>query len=466
MIEQRSVALVGRPNVGKSRLFNRIADRRIAIVHDKPGVTRDVNTTEIDDDYTLMDTGGIGLVPDMDNKKLIDACEEQVFLAIQAATIICLIVDGREGRMPLDDMIVERLRSGGKKFILVINKIDSSDFENKTIEFSSLGIENTLSVSAEHGRGIDDLKKLILEKLGPAPKKSDEEKDYRVKITFTGKPNVGKSSICNRLLKSERLVVSEIPGTTRDSVEQNLDHQIDKDNKWLFRLIDTAGLRKNKKMNSSVEFFSSVRSQQAIENSDVVYLVIDALTGITKYDKLLSGNIIDAGKSIAVIVNKWDHALETFKREPLPGYEDINDFKEKFTKKIREMLFLLPESPVVYISALTGYAIEDILKIAKTLDITASQSIATSKLNRLINAMQQKSEPKFVKGKRFKIYYTVQTGIRPIRIRLFCNRAAKMDDTYRRYLLKGINSEFGLQGCPVKISLVGKQSRYSKNPKN
>lgn len=460
MVEQRNVALVGRPNVGKSRLFNRLAGRRIAIVHDQPGVTRDVNTVEIEGDYTLMDTGGIGLVSDESGKQyLSDAVEEQVYFAMQAAQLVLMVVDSKEGCTPLDEEIVSRLRHFGKKVILVVNKIDQPEHEARESDFAHLGFDHNHLVSAEHGRGIDDLRQSIAEALGPKPEEEPQPEGHRVKICFAGRPNVGKSSLCNRLLNSERLVVSEVPGTTRDSVSLDLDYKHGKDEIWPFRLMDTAGLRKRGKMNSSVEYFSSVRSENAIENADVVFLVLDALTGVTTQDKSLAGHIVKSGKSLAILVNKWDLALETFQRDPLSGYKDEKDFRKKYANAVVKELFFIPNSPVLFVSALKGYALEDLLATARKIDERQLRKLPTAKLNQLIAQLLERQRPKLVKGKRFKVYYSVQTGNRPYRIRLFCNQAANLDDRYRRYLEKGFISEFKLDGCPVRFELIGKPKR-------
>ena len=462
MATDRSVALVGRPNVGKSRLFNRLARRRIAIVHDEPGVTRDVNAVEIDNSFMLMDTGGIGLEFDENRSELIEAIEEQVFFAIQAAGVIVFVVDGKDGCNALDEMIAERLRSFGKRPILVVNKIDLPEHEERSLAFSQLGFEEMLSVSAEHGRGIADLREAIDGHLGPQLEDIGGEKEERVKICFAGRPNVGKSSLCNALLKSDRLIVSHIPGTTRDSVEMNMDYQKSPDDVWKFRLVDTAGVRKRGKIGSPVEFFSAVRSERAVESADVAFLVLDACEGVTRQDKLLAGKMIEAGRALAILVNKWDIAQEQFSTEPIKGYDDERDFRYKFTKAVRRELFFLPGSAVIFVSALKGFALEKILEAARMLDFTQSRALPTAHVNRLVNKLTERHPPPLVKGKRFKIYYAVQVSNRPYLFRLFCNQAAKLDERYRRYLENGFLSEFDLNGCPVRFQLVGKPERRER----
>jgi len=463
MEQGRCVALVGRPNVGKSRLFNRLARRRIAIVHDQAGVTRDVNAAEVDNDYLLLDTGGIGLVTDMDHQNLIAAAEEQVWFAVEAARVICFLVDARDGLMPLDETIAARLRESGKRIILVVNKVDSPQQEESLYDFDRLGFEEVVHVSAEHGRNEEELRAAIDDALGPRTEEeaSTEMPPERIKIAFVGRPNVGKSSICNSLLASKRLVVSEVPGTTRDAVALDLDYEDAQGGHWPFQLVDTAGLRKRGRVGSSVEYFSSVRSHRAIEEADVVFLVIDAQTGVTKSDKTLAGEIVDAGKCVALIVNKWDLALEQFRNEGIPGYESIDAFREAFLKAAMTEIFFLPDSPALFVSAQTGFSIDTVLHTAREIWERSSQTIPTPRLNRLLQSLVSAREPRHLAGKRFKVYYAVQTGVRPFSFRLFCNRATKLEDGYRRYLSNSLVREFGLAGCPVRFELRGKEVRYA-----
>lgn len=459
----RHVAIVGRPNVGKSRLFNRLSNSRVAIVHDEPGVTRDVNSVVVDDEFILLDTGGIGLALESNSQDLNSAVDEQIDFALQAADIILFLVDGREGLTALDEIIAEKLRNCGKAPFLVINKIDFPKLEEGTGEFARLGFGEGLMISAEHSRGIENLRAQIYRLIGPKSEKSIKEEDQRIKICFLGRPNVGKSSLCNSLIKSKRLIVNETPGTTRDAVEIDFDYCKNDESPWLFSLIDTAGLRKKNKINSSVEYFSSIRSHHAAERADVVFLVLDAKTGVTKQDKLLAGKILEFGRSIAVLVNKWDYALETFDRNPLPGYEDETEFRNEFTASVLKELFFLPDSPVIYVSAKTGLNLDKIFESARLLDETARRQLSTPRINRLISKLVVRKSPPMVKGGRFKVYYALQTANRPHRIRLYCNQIARLDDSYRRYLASNITSEFDLQGCPVKIELVGKPTREKRD---
>lgn len=456
-----TVALVGRPNVGKSRLFNRLARKRIAIVHDQAGVTRDVNSTVVNNHYNLLDTGGIGLVVDMDHETLIAAAEEQVWLAVEAADLICFVLDGREGLTPLDLTIAEKLRGSGKKVLAVVNKIDDETLDSRAAEFETLGFAKVIPVSAEHGYNAHQLEQEIEAVVGPPPEVEAAAQSYRIKLAFVGRPNVGKSSLCNFLLEDERLVVSEVPGTTRDSVMLDLDFKTNDDKVLPFRLVDTAGLRKRKRVSHSIEYFSTVRTRQAIEESDIVFLVIDAESGVTRQDKALAGEILDAGKSVALIVNKWDIAIDRFRANQPDQYENMDAFRKDYAQQALKEIYFLPESPVLFVSALRGFAMDRVLKVARGLWETSGRTLATSKVNALVHGMMEKRQPAYLDNKRFKAYYTVQIGNRPFVFRIYCNRATKLADSYRRYLQNGFIKHFGLAGCPLRFELKGKEKRYS-----
>ena len=459
-----SVAIVGRPNVGKSRLFNRLAGKRISIVHDRPGVTRDVVIADSSEGYTLMDTGGIGMQPEMTSVEIQDATEYQADFAIRAADLLLFVVDGREGLIPLDETLAKKFRKMGKKPVLVVNKIDEPEKNYSISEFDKLGFEKVVGVSAEHGYGFDQLLSCIHENLPEFENILPScEGDDRTKIAFVGRPNVGKSSICNRVLNMERLIVSDVPGTTRETVELDLDYDPeDREEAWKFRLFDTAGLKRHKRIDTSLDYFSSVRTKKAIESVDVVFLVLDAREGVTKQDKIMADHILKEGRALSIIVNKWDLALESFRKDPLPGYEDEKDFRKSYLKSIRKELFFLPDSPISFVSALTGYSIKDFLQVARDLDARMDKVLSTSALNKVIGEMWEHRPPAKIKGKRFKVFYAVQVENRPFRVKLFCNREEKLNDQYRRYLEKGIQQKFGLSGCPLKFSLAGKEQRYQE----
>ena len=462
-----SIAIVGRPNVGKSRLFNRLAGKRISIVHDRPGVTRDVVVADSPQGYVLMDTGGIGMIQEMTPSEIQNATEDQAQFAIEAADLLLFVVDGRSGPLPLDQTLAQKFRKMGKQPVLVVNKMDNPEEDYSFEEFKRLGFSRQIGISAEHGVGIEHLNDLFLELLPTPTLPSAKPDSQRTRIAFIGRPNVGKSSLCNRLLNMKRLIVSDVTGTTRETVELDLDYQKDgTEEPWKFRLFDTAGLKRRKRVDTSLDYFSAVRTKHAIEETEVVFLVLDAREGVTKQDKLLAGHILDAGKALAILVNKWDLALDGFRKDPLPGYEDENAFRKAYLQSVRKEFVFLPDSPISFVSAHSGYAMQDFLQVAKDLDARMEKSISTSALNKLIGDMFEHRPPAKVRGKRFKIFYAVQVETRPFRIKLFCNREHKLDEPYRRYLEKGIQKKFGLSGCPLKFSLAGKEARYQEDKKS
>ncbi len=457
----RSVALVGRPNVGKSRLFNRLAGKRISIVHDQPGVTRDLVTIQVPAErggYLLMDTGGIGLIPGSTTAALIKATEEQVDFALAAAGIVLFVVDAHAGLTSGDERIAEHLRTSRKKVILVANKADDSKRESDAMaEFTGLGFGEVIAVSAEHGRGLEDLHSAILSILGPVPQEEKADPlSERVKFALIGRPNVGKSSLGNALLKDKRLIVSEVPGTTRDAVAIELDYTTANGEKWPFTLLDTAGLRPRTSVKTPVEFFSQNRSHEAIAESDVVFLVLDALEGVTRQDKVLAGEVIDQGRGLVIVVNKWDLAEKRFAKQPLEGYATLAEFKKDFIRAVERQLFFTPQSPILFTSALEGTAVTEILEKARALFTLMRKPLPTSPLNRVLRDFIEVNPPKFAGTSRFKCYYSVQVARQPFTIRLYCNRAEKLDEGYARHLAAGVQTAFKLHGCPIKFDLVGK----------
>lgn len=456
----RTVAIVGRPNVGKSRLFNRLARKRISIVHDMPGVTRDVVSAEVEDGkFTLLDTGGLGLTGGDTPAQIIKASEAQVGFAIEAANVILFTIDAREGVTALDERIAELLRKSKKQVLLVANKADNGKEKIAELaDFYRLGFGEPLWISAEHGNGEAELRTAILEKLGPVPPEDDAGRE-RLRICFVGRPNVGKSSLGNRLLKHDRLIVSDVPGTTRDAVELDFTYTSKDGKPWLFRLVDTAGIRPAPKLSSSVEYFSRLRSLEAIKQADIVFMVLDAMDGVTQQDKAIAGEIIKAAKPIVVVVNKWDLVFAAFRRKALRQFEDERDFREKFEKALFNELFFTPGAPVIFVSALTGHDIERMLRAARALDRRARAKIPTAKLNAELIRLAERTPPPAIGGQRFKIYYATQTGTRPFRIKVFCNQERTLTESYRRYLEAGLVKAFDLAGCPIHFDLVGKKKQ-------
>lgn len=460
----RIVAIVGRPNVGKSRLFNRLARRRISIVHDQPGVTRDVISTEIKEgSYTLLDTGGIGYKGEDTPAALTKASEQQVDFAIATAALILFVVDGLSGLSSIDQRIAQMLRKSKKTVRLVVNKADFDDDKIALDEAYRLGLGEPLRVSAEHGRGEADLRDAIMAALGPvpeAPAEATKSATDPLCICFIGRPNVGKSSLSNRLLKSDRLIVSEVPGTTRDAIELPFSFQARNGQMYPFRLIDTAGIKAATKLASPVEYFSRLRSLDAIKQTDVVFLVLDAIEGVTQQDKAIAGEAIKEGKPIVIVVNKWDLVQKAFKEQgAFEPYESERDYREKYEKALFDRLFFTPGSPVIFVSAMSGYEIDRMLNASVKLNRTLDKKLSTAKLNQTLGYLAERTPPPSVGSLRFRVYYATQTGNRPFRIRMFCNREEKLTESYRRYLEAGLVEEFDLHGCPISFELVGKPKK-------
>lgn len=463
----RTVAIVGRPNVGKSRLFNRLAKKRISIVHDQPGVTRDVISAEVaDGNYTLLDTGGIGYKGKDTPAALTAASEAQVQFAMDTAALILFIIDGLEGLTSLDEKIAALLRRSKKPVRLVINKADFDDEKIQLSEAYRLGLGEPLRVSAEHGRGEADLRDAVLAVLGPVDD-VDRGRDAAAAlgVCFIGRPNVGKSSLSNRLLQSDRLIVSETPGTTRDSVELPFTFKGRNGKMYPFRLIDTAGIKASTKLASPVEYFSRLRSLDAIKNTDVVFLVLDAVDGVTQQDKAIAGEAVKEHKPIVIVVNKWDLIQEAFaKQGGFEPYKSERDYREKYEHALFERLYFTPGSPLIFVSAMNGYEVDRMLNAAVKLNRQLDLKLPTAKLNQVLGFLTERMPPPAVGGRRFRIYYATQTGNRPFRIKLFCNREEKLTEQYRRYLEAGLVKEFDLAGCPVYFDLVGKEKHEPGTP--
>lgn len=455
----KSVALVGRPNVGKSRLFNRILGRRVSIVHDKPGVTRDIVVEKLTDSVALMDTGGLGAVASGGENIIAQATNRQAKFAIDTADTIIFVVDSQDGLTPLDQEIAALLRSSGKDVILAVNKVDIPSHADRNSEFFALGFKNVAEVSAEHGYGIETLMEMLESRYGKIESAPEDDAADRVKIAIAGRPNVGKSSIANRLIGEERLIVSRVAGTTRDSVKFDIDAVSKKGFEMKFRLFDTAGLKLNRKTNSSLDYLSSVRTRKAIAASDVVLLVIDAMEGVADLDKRLVGEIVELGASIVIVVNKWDYAVETFKGGTLRGYEGISDFRKGFEQAVRRSLPDAADAPVHFVSAKENTGIEHLLESAYSLKRKMLSSVTTNKLNSCVLKLLENNPPKYVSNKRFKAYYCVKVASRPYTVRMFCNDAGSLTDSYRRYLVKGLREKLNLGGVSIKLELVGKPKR-------
>jgi GTP-binding protein len=463
------IAIVGRPNVGKSRLFNRLARERISVVHDAPGVTRDVIAHEIGENIILMDTGGIGLSGANSIGEIAAAVEEQVALAIGAADLIFFVVDATEGIVPMDYTIADTLRKNASNVVVIANKIDSSKKYYLADAFAEFGFGLPLASSAEHGIGEAEIRELIAEKTADFRKKSEEQEKEEerspIKLALIGRPNVGKSSIANALFGERRVIVSDIPGTTRESVRVKLPNDSIAALRHAFELFDTAGLHPQNRISTPLDYFSSLRTRESILDCHVVFLVIDALGGITKLDKKIADNIIAAGKGVIVVVNKWDIAQKSHADGLLENFETVGDFRESFAGSVREELRAFPGVDVVFIAAKTGYGTKRLLPLAEKLYGRMNAKIGTGELNRVLQSAMEKHPPSTASGRSFKVYYAVQTGNMPFVFKFFCNRIALLIENYKKYLLNVLRSNFDLAGCAINLEFSEKDRRFSADKK-
>jgi len=495
------IAIVGRPNVGKSALFNRIVGRRIAIVHDRPGVTRDRVTAEAEwrgRAFTLVDTGGIGLLRgEKADDVIIRAALDQVELAIEAAHVIIFVVNVQEGIVPLDREAAVRLRRSGKPILVAINKVDTGRAETGAPEFAELGFEKTFPVSAIHGEGIEPLvdaavKFLPEDTIGSKELAPDGEATSLVtghpsplKLAIVGRPNVGKSSIINTLTQSSRVIVSPIPGTTRDAVDVPFEVETD-GVRQSYVLIDTAGMRKTRRVDDSIEFFSVKRAEDSIARCDIAILVLDAESGITEQDKKVADKIVEERKACIVVVNKWDLMEETVRKA---RQEEIERRRRKdrnapqliatlseFGEWVQEHLFFLDYAPVIFTSAISGFHLDRLLEAIRYVTAQLQQNIPTSILNRTLQDAVERRQPVSSLGHRLKFFYATQVKQAPPTFLLFINREELFSQQYKKYLADQMRAAFGYEGCPIilvpkprpkTIEPVRKfRQRLQKNPQD
>ena len=426
------VAMVGRPNVGKSTLFNKIAGRRISIVEDTPGVTRDRVYAEaewLQYNFTMIDTGGIE--PEREDI-IVKQMRRQANIAIETADVIVFIVDGKEGVTPADEEVANMLRKSKKPIVLVVNKVDSLKEENNAFEFYNLGIGDPITISAAQGLGLGDMLDKVVENFDKSV--LEEEEDEYIRIAMVGKPNVGKSSLINKLLGEERVIVSNIPGTTRDAIDSTLETEFGK-----FILIDTAGLRRKSKVKEEIERYSVVRTLAAIERSDVTILMIDATEGITEQDEKIIGYAHEMRKAIMVIVNKWDLV------------EKDDKSLDKFKKELQSNLKFLSYAEYLFISALTGQRTHKVLEIAKKCYDNYNKRVSTGVLNDVISKAILMKEPPTVSLKRLKIYYATQVATKPPKFVFFVNDANARHFSYERYLENQLRDSFDFKGTGIEI---------------
>ena len=427
------VAIIGKPNVGKSTFFNYLAGSRISIVEDTPGVTRDriyADTNWRGRNFTLIDTGGIE--PESEDI-ILSQMREQANLAISMANVIVFVTDIRQGVTAADREIALMLKKSGKPIVLVCNKADNFEKDREEIyEFYNLGLGDPFPISASNALGIGDVLDEIYKDF---PEKEDgEDDDTTIKVAIIGKPNVGKSSLINKLLGENRAIVSDIAGTTRDAIDTNLENEY---GKYVF--IDTAGIRRKSKVKESIEKFSIMRTLLAVERADVCLMMIDALEGVTDQDAKIAGEAHEAGKGIIIVVNKWDE------------YEKETGTLEKYKKKIYNKLSYLSYAPIIFISAKTGQRVNKLFDLINFVAEQNALRVSTSVLNQVINEAIAIVQPPTDKGKRLKIFYATQASTKPPTFVIFVNNKELFHFSYERYLVNNIRKEFGLEGTPVRV---------------
>jgi GTP-binding protein len=432
MIEIPKLALVGRPNVGKSTLFNRICGRRKAITDSRAGSTRDRNYAQVSWQgvaFELVDTGGLLLDT---HDPLLGPAAEQAKRAIEESSRIVLVVDGRAGLLPDDQAIAARLRRGGKAVIVAVNKVEGGD--DGTAEFARLGFEKMLPISAEHGIGIGDLLDMALDGL---PRIDVPEEAPPLRLALVGRPNVGKSSLLNRLLGSERAVVSPIPGTTRDAVDSLLERGGER---YLF--VDTAGIRRSRLLKEHVDHVSVVQARHSIDRADVALVVLDAIEGVREMDGTIAGYVQEAGRGVVIAVNKWDLA-------PDEGLK-----MRAFETQVRDRLKFLPYAPIVFVSAETGKGLGALLAAARRVRDNSRTRITTGQLNRLLADAARRHAPKAAKGAApVKILFASQIGVAPPTFVLSLNHPVDLHFSYRRYIENQLRAAFGFEGTPIVLKV-------------
>lgn len=441
MMRKPLVAVVGRPNVGKSTLFNSIAKKKISIVEDFPGVTRDriyVDAEWLDTEFTMIDTGGIEFETTADN--ILTSMRNQAQLAIQEADAILFVVDGRAGITTGDEEVAHLLRGCGKPVVLAVNKIDSMKNEHDIYEFYNLGLGDPLGISAVNLLGMGDLLDEVVKQL---PKDLDAEKnDDEIRVAVIGRPNVGKSSIVNALLGEERVIVSDVAGTTRDAIDTRFVRE-----DISFVLIDTAGMRRKAKIDQPVERYSVIRSLRAIDRADIVLMVIDGVDGVTEQDKKIVGYAHDAGKGTIIVVNKWD-LVEKDSKTSL-----------RYTETIRAELAFMQYAPVLYMSALTKQRVQRLPELVKFVADQHAMRISTSVLNQVMEDAQIVNPPPTSGSKRLKIYYTTQADVKPPTFIFFVNDPELMHFSYLRFLENKLREAFGFEGTPLKLITRGRKEK-------
>jgi GTPase len=460
------IAIVGRPNVGKSALFNRIVGRRIAIVHDQPGVTRDRVSAEAEwhgRGFTLVDTGGLGLLQGEKASDLITrAALDQARIAIDAAQVLVLVVDAAAGLAPLDYEVASQLRACGKPVLVAANKVDEARRDPLALEFAELGFDRVYPVSAIHGRGLEPLLDAAVGMLPAAtgPRLSEPE-EPPLKIAIVGRPNVGKSSLVNALTRSERVVVTPIPGTTRDAIDVPFEVVTD-GVRQRYVLIDTAGIRKTRRVHTSLEFFSVNRAEESIRRSDLVLFMLDAQSGILEQDKKIADRILDAHRACILVVNKWDlfqqavAEAQARERHPAPHTARKANLAPRhtlaqFAAWVQKTLFFLDYAPVVFTSAQSGFHLDRLLESVRYVAAQLQQKIPTAIINRTLHDAIERKPPGNPKGLHLKFFYATQTALNPPTFLLFVNHPQLLTDAYQKHLTRELRRAFGYEGCAIRL---------------
>ena len=433
------VAIVGRPNVGKSTLFNIFANSRISIVEDTPGVTRDrlyADTEWLDNEFMMVDTGGIEI---MNTDKIAVSIRQQAQIAIAEADVILFVCDARAGITHEDAEVAKMLRQSKKPIVLAINKADSPKQEMEIFEFYNLGIGEPIPVSAANHLGLGDLLDAVVEKFPETSAYGEDGNEDEIKVALIGRPNVGKSSIFNTLVGEERSIVSDVAGTTRDAIDTPV---IREGQKFLF--IDTAGMRRKARIDEPIEKYSIIRSLRAVDRSDVVLMFIDAIDGITEQDKKIAGYAHEAGKGIVLVVNKWDL------------YDKDNTSTLRYTENLRRELVFMQYAPVVFVSAMTKQRIHRLPEVIHYVAEQNAMRISTSVLNQVVEDAIAINPPPTEKGQRLKILYATQVKIKPPTFVIFVNEPEIMHFSYQRYLENKLREAFGFEGTPLQMIIRGK----------
>lgn len=455
------VAIVGRPNVGKSTFFNRMIGERVAVVEDMPGTTRDRIYGDTDwngREFTLIDTGGLEFGSDVPVGQiglngqpgdLMKHVQAQAELAIEEADVIVFMVDARSGITAADEEVADVLRRSNKPVILAVNKADNARYRQDAVEFYGLGIGDPIDISSIQGIGTGDLLDAIVEALPPEEEQPGEDEEQIPSIAIVGRPNVGKSSLLNAILGYQRAIVSDIPGTTRDAIDTELEFEGRK-----IRLVDTAGIRRRGRIGPGVEKFSVLRSSRAIERADVAILVIDASEGLAAQDTHIAGEIQEQAKGVIVVVNKWDLAQEqrrAAREGTLPSPEEEIETAEAYRRIIAEGLKFIPYAPIIFTSAKTGYHVKSLLETALTIADMRYLRVPTARLNEVVQEAKRRHNPSVFKGKVAKIYYATQTQVNPPTFVFFVNDPQALHFSYERYLENQLRAAFGFKGTGIRV---------------